>query len=216
MKPKPSRNPQGRPKDIGKRAGILRAAIKLFMGEGYENTSMEAVAKKAGVSKLTIYSHFADKEELFREVIRHRCDAFSMSGSYMSLVDKPVTEALMLVSRTFATHVLSPDSLRLHRVMQTEAQRHPELIHSFYEVGPKRVKAAFAELLSAWNKQKKLSIPDPMKATEQFFTLVKGEMHMKLMLRVIPHPSPKEIEKHIEASVAMFLAAYQPKLKTRK
>src|ERR1700685_4220571 len=84
----------GRPKDAAKRADILRAATALFLKDGYELTSMEAVAKKADVSKLTIYSHFADKAELFRNVIRMRCDKLAAPESFKALMDKPVRPAL--------------------------------------------------------------------------------------------------------------------------
>ena len=49
-------NPRGRPKDPAKRSAILQAATTLFLGQGFAGTSMDAVAKQAGVSKLTEYS----------------------------------------------------------------------------------------------------------------------------------------------------------------
>ncbi|MQT72625.1 TetR family transcriptional regulator, partial [Pseudomonas sp. FSL R10-0071] len=59
----------GRPKDMAKRQAILDAAKSLFLTHGYANTSMDAVATLAGVSKLTVYSHFTDKETLFSSAI---------------------------------------------------------------------------------------------------------------------------------------------------
>ena len=61
--------PPGRPKDLGKRDAILDAAKRLFATHGFDGTSMDAIAKTAEVSKLTVYSHFGDKESLFREVV---------------------------------------------------------------------------------------------------------------------------------------------------
>ena len=52
----------GRPKDPAKRLAILEAAKRLFMQNGYDGSSMDAIAAEAGVSKLTVYSHFTDKE----------------------------------------------------------------------------------------------------------------------------------------------------------
>ena len=60
----------GRPKDMEKRAAILAAAKALFISNAFAGTSMDAIAADAGVSKLTVYSHFGDKDNLFREVIR--------------------------------------------------------------------------------------------------------------------------------------------------
>jgi TetR/AcrR family transcriptional repressor of mexJK operon len=95
--------------------------------------------------------------------------------------------------------------------MQAEAARHPKVIQIFYDAGPNRVRAAFDELIEAWVKQGKLVIPDIPKATEQFFSLLKGEKLMKHILLRTPQPSPTELEQHIKASIAVFMAAYGPK-----
>ncbi len=67
-------NGPGRPKDLGKRAAILQAAKSLFVEQGYAGVSMDGIAALAGVSKLTVYSHFGDKETLFSEAIRVQCE----------------------------------------------------------------------------------------------------------------------------------------------
>src|SRR5579859_8268673 len=53
----------------GKVGLILGAARELFLDAGYGNTSMDAVAKHAGVSKSTLYAHFQNKEQLFGAVV---------------------------------------------------------------------------------------------------------------------------------------------------
>jgi len=60
----------GRPKDLEKRAAILEAAKTLFLSRGFGATSMDAVAAGAGVSKLTVYNHFSDKDTLFLEAVK--------------------------------------------------------------------------------------------------------------------------------------------------
>ena len=60
----------GRPKDPGKGAAILDTAKRLFLALGYEGVSMDQIAADAGVSKLTVYSHFGDKDALFAEAVR--------------------------------------------------------------------------------------------------------------------------------------------------
>src|SRR5579884_1007747 len=96
-----SRPQVGRPKDAAKHDSIVHAANALFMKNGYELTSMEAVAKKAGVSKLTVYSHFANKDELFKAVIRQRCDKLAMPECYLSLAQEPVEQALLHIGTKF-------------------------------------------------------------------------------------------------------------------
>ncbi|WP_027803710.1 TetR/AcrR family transcriptional regulator, partial [Paraburkholderia dilworthii] len=59
----------GRPKDAAKHTSIVEAATRLFSGQRYDTVTMEAVAAEAGVSKMTVYSHFSDKEALFEAVV---------------------------------------------------------------------------------------------------------------------------------------------------
>jgi len=206
----------GRPKDAAKHARIVRAANTLFMKNGYADTSMESVAKKADVSKLTIYSHFANKDDLFREVISQRCARLMGPESFMALAGEPVEKALLQLGINFTSLIFTPDSIRLHSIMQAEAARHPKVVQIFFEAGPKRVRAEFAKLLQVWNEQKKLTISDTAKATDQFFSLLNGEMLMKVMLLRTSMPSLAERKAHVRATVDFFLAAYRPTIKTRK
>ena len=75
MNPSLSAPGPGRPKDPAKREAILAAAQVLFLGNGYEGSSMDAIAAEAGVSKLTLYSHFGDKEALYLEALKRYRDA---------------------------------------------------------------------------------------------------------------------------------------------
>jgi len=213
---KSDKNLVGRPKDAGKRDNIVRAANSLFMKNGYSLTSMEAVAKNADVSKLTIYSHFANKDELFKEVIRLRCDKLAAPESFMALADQPVEKSLLKLGIDFTSLVFRPDSIRLHCIMQAEAARHPKVVQIFYETGPKRVRSEFAKLLQEWNNQKKLIIPDASKASNQFFSLLKGEMLMQVILLRMPMPSETELKEHVRTTVDFFLSAYSPSYKKKK
>lgn len=201
----------GRPKDTAKRDGIIQAASDMFMSEGYSLTSMEAVAKKADVSKLTIYSHFKNKDELFKEVVLQRCNQLMSDENFSNLSGVPAEKALTDLGMTFAQHILKKDSLCMHRIMLAEADRHPQVVQIFYEAGPKRVRAAFGALLKEWTEQGQLTIPDIAKAAEQFFSLLKGELMMKLMLGQSTHPNSQAVKKHVDATVAFFLSAYKPK-----
>src|ERR1700755_3141765 len=53
-----------------RREAIIAAAMDEFIAQGFAATRLDAVAKKAGVAKGTIYLHFKDKEALFEELIR--------------------------------------------------------------------------------------------------------------------------------------------------
>jgi len=200
----------GRPKDSAKREEIVAAATELFMENGFELTSMEAVARKANVSKLTIYSHFADKKELFRAIIQHRCDKVGMPESLLAEVALPPEVALLKIARQASSIIFRADSLRLMRVIHAEVLHHPEIVQIYYDVGPRRVKTAFADLLRAYDIQGQLKVVDPVRASEQFFSLIKGERLQRTLMLMAPAPDAEELENHIKAAVALFLAAYRP------
>ncbi|MCU0729336.1 MAG: TetR/AcrR family transcriptional regulator [Sphingopyxis sp.] len=63
----------GRPLDEGKRAAIVAAARDCFFEHGYSATSIEQIARRAGVSKVTVYNRFADKQALFVESVLLEC-----------------------------------------------------------------------------------------------------------------------------------------------
>src|SRR2546423_3935550 len=65
---------RGRPRDPERVRRIMEAAHSHFNAHGLEGASVDAIAADAGVSKMTIYSHFASKEGLFEAVIRDRTD----------------------------------------------------------------------------------------------------------------------------------------------
>ena len=53
---------------------IIAAATKLFLEQGYSKTNLEQVAKAAGVTKPTVYSHFGSKQALLKQVTAHNAD----------------------------------------------------------------------------------------------------------------------------------------------
>ena len=69
-----------RTKSEEKRQQIIEASTCLFSELGFAQTSMDKIAKKAGVSKQTVYSHFGSKDELFVNAISSKCDAQDNRG----------------------------------------------------------------------------------------------------------------------------------------
>jgi AcrR family transcriptional regulator len=60
---------RGRPRDPAADAAILRAGLDLFIERGVEGASIEQIAKRAGVGKLTVYRRWSTKEELIAQAI---------------------------------------------------------------------------------------------------------------------------------------------------
>ena len=59
---------------------VLEGARQVFMTDGFEGANVDDIAKKAGVSKATLYSYFPDKRLLFMEVVNQECERQSQSA----------------------------------------------------------------------------------------------------------------------------------------
>ena len=108
----------GRPKDLAKRQAILEAAKVLFLSNGYASTSMDAVAAEAGVSKLTVYSHFNDKETLFTAAVVAKCEEQLPTLIYELTPETPVENVLLNIARGFHHLINSDESVNLVAVDQ--------------------------------------------------------------------------------------------------
>jgi len=198
----------GRPKDQAKRQAILTAAKELFVRNGYTSTSMDAVAAEAGVSKLTVYSHFTDKETLFSAAVVARCEE-QMPALFDELNrDLPAQTLLLNVARGFQTLINSPESIELHRLMVTLGTQDPKLSQIFFEAGPQRILLETERLLSRLEKTGQLRFDSCKTAAEHFLSLIKGACNFRLLVGCGEMPDPATAEAHVQEVVGLFMRGY--------
>jgi TetR/AcrR family transcriptional regulator, mexJK operon transcriptional repressor len=191
---------------LPKRDAILEAAANVFMEQGFEPASMDEVARLAGVSKATIYSHFESKQALFGAIITGRCTAMIPIIEAAALGDQSPAEALRIIGRRFLDLLMSKGPLALYRIVLSEAGRFPELGRSFYESGPNRIASALADYLARQHALGVLDAPRPRVAAEQFFGMVLGQIHVRLLLGITDAaPGPEEREQLVDLAVGTFL-----------
>jgi TetR/AcrR family transcriptional repressor of mexJK operon len=201
----------GRPKDLEKRAAILQAAKRLFPEHGFDGTSMDTIAAQAGVSKLTVYSHFTDKESLFAEAVREKCAEQMPVELFDVDVSGPLREQLTAIAAAFFSLVTSDESIALHRLLTTGAGNSAKLAQKFWEAGPQTLQREFAEFLRREVQARQLEIADIPRAASQFYCLLKGELHARQLCGCSGAPYQQaEIDQHIAATVDFFLRAYSP------
>ncbi|BBP61293.1 TetR/AcrR family transcriptional regulator [Pseudomonas sp. St316] len=200
----------GRPKDLAKRQAILDAAKRLFLSMGYASTSMDAVATEAGVSKLTVYSHFNDKETLFSAAVIAKCEE-QVPPLFFEWPDGvPIEHVLLNIARGFHQLVSSKESLNLHRLIMALGSQDPKLSTIFYEAGPQRMLSGMERLLIKVNQIGALSIDKPRNAAEHFFCLIKGAANFRLLSGCGPALEPEAAEAHVQEVVGLFMRAYRP------
>lgn len=200
----------GRPKDLAKRQAILDAAKRLFVSMGYASTSMDAVATEAGVSKLTVYSHFTDKETLFSAAVIAKCEE-QVPPLFFEWPDGVLIEHVLLnIARGFHQLVSSEESVNLHRVIMALGSQDPKLSAIFYEAGPQRMLSGMERLLTKVNQSGALSIDKPRNAAEHFFCLIKGAANFQLLCGCGAPLEPDAAEAHVQEVVGLFVRAYRP------
>jgi TetR/AcrR family transcriptional repressor of mexJK operon len=204
----PEQPPKGRPKDPEKRDAIVRAARDLFLRDGVAAVSMDGIAKAAGVAKVTIYSHFADKTALLRAVILAETADYEHSSANEQATDADELRRQLVEFGTALVVVLSrPGVLALGRLIASEATRHPDLVAWFYETGPNETKRRLAAFLARSAAFGFVRFDDPSAAADQLLSMWASNLGPQ-QLGLTEQPSPTEIEQHVRRCVDVFIRAY--------
>jgi AcrR family transcriptional regulator len=133
-----------------KREQILQGALHIFLQEGYQGTSMDRVAAAAGVSKITIYKHFQDKEGVFtaliKQVTAHR---FETVFGQLSFTEDPAVVLRQLAHKLLTTMATDEEYIAFLRLMVGESGRFPALAQLFVQALPQRVWALLSDYFAA-------------------------------------------------------------------
>ena len=190
---------------------IREAASALFLEQGYQGTSMDDVAARAGVSKQTIYTHFANKEELFEDLVlgnAGRVEEF-IATMRSTFDDAPDAETgLRAVAQLYIRFVIRPEVLRLRRLVLGEAGRFPNLARRYYSAVPERTYAALAELIGGLADRGFLKVEDPVLAAHHFAWLALGLPLDQAMFDPDKLPQLAMLDKLARAAVDVFVSAY--------
>jgi AcrR family transcriptional regulator len=190
-----------------RREAIMSVAREVFFEHGYSATSMSAIAARLGGSKGTLYNYFKSKEELFEAQVRDLCGG-AADRILATTGEGTPTETLMALGDRYLTHLYSEPMVKLFRILVAEVQRSPELGRLFYEVGPARGRKGLESYLKSAKAQGLVDPPDCALAADQFLSLCKGPAHLQFVLNLIPPPTRKEIEQHVERAVRAFMTLY--------
>jgi TetR/AcrR family transcriptional repressor of mexJK operon len=200
----------GRPKDMEKRAAVLEAAMALFPSRGYDGVSMDAIAQAAGVSKLTVYNHFADKESLFAAAVTECCAQLLPHRLFVPDPGLPPSEALFQIARPFVDLMMDQRAISLHRVMISQAGQDARLTEIFFGAGPRAILREMESFLHEAARSGYLVVADPGRASEHFFCLLKGLGHMRVLVGIDSPPSAQARDAHVREVVQVFLRAFAP------
>lgn len=189
---------------------VLRAAADVFLAHGYSAASTDMIQHEAGVSKSTVYAHYANKEVLFVAVIEAECAALAQTLRGIRFQPGGLRQTLMAQGRAYLDILLSPRGLALFRVVAAEAPRFPQLARSFYLAGPRVIAAMLAEQLGQAARAGEIDVTTVGldAAASLFSSLLRGEAQLQCLTHPLAMPSAAQIDQWVELAVATFLRAY--------
>lgn len=193
--------------DVAKSEAILNAASDV-LGERGLSAPMEEIARRAGVSKQTVYNHYGCKADLVRALVERRVNTITAPLREAGAEDRP-EETLTAYARTLLS-VVNNRSYALMRVTIQGAGEMPELAREVFEAGPKHSRAQLARFLEVEALAGRLRIDDPLQAAEFFGGMVLGHRQTKALLNIAPELTEGEIEAIATEAVRVFMRAYAP------
>jgi TetR/AcrR family transcriptional regulator, mexJK operon transcriptional repressor len=200
----------GRPKDRAKHAAILAAAKLLFARQPFEQVTMEAVAAQAAVSKMTVYSHFRDKETLFEAIVTSVAEQMIGILSGADRRDAPLHERLVAVGCEFLGVILAPGICEMAHSLPATLRDNRPLALRFYNAGPGRVRLALAAMIAAAAERGDLAVDDPAAAADDLVSLWEGSRPAMIAFGLADPVSAEEIRQRAVRGTEVFLRAYRP------
>jgi AcrR family transcriptional regulator len=202
-----SQRRRGRPANEALSQTIIDAASELFVELGFQATTLDKVAQRAKISKLSIYRHFENKEALFSAAIAAGCHQLFAPQVLLEGVDGSVEDQLTAVGSSLLRTLLRSDVRSVEAMVMADKTSQNSLSKLHFEAGPAHVIAQIEALLRQLHAKALLNVPDPLRSARLFAALFKGS-DLLMIARFDQARAEDEIESYCRSAVAMFIAAH--------
>ena len=209
MKPMGPKRAAGRPRDHDKARAILDAGWSLFLERGVEATSIEAIAGRAGVSKVTLYTHYPDRTALFKAAVLREMERIEQAqGLHVMDPAMPTEDQLIAFGQGIMSFLASKPAIDFYSAVAGELRRHEALARAFFDLGPGRTHANLAALLEAGMRRGDLVELDPDRAAEELFGLWQGFTNFQFSLGIDVVVIRDDLDQRVQRGVRLFMLAY--------
>jgi AcrR family transcriptional regulator len=198
------RGPGGRPtREEAERRhnSLLETAFRLFLERGWEGTSVDEIARQAGVAKGFIYARYPDKAALFVGAIKRLMEEAMGRLHVAEPFPDDIEEGLYQFGRRMLDVVLKPEAVAFHRLFIAEAPRFPDLARHFIARNPAR--DLIADVIANYVDRGALTPGDNRMRAEHFAILVVGIPRMLALMGA--REAPAEEDRRLRAAVRLFL-----------
>ncbi|WP_299695877.1 TetR/AcrR family transcriptional regulator [Hydrocarboniphaga sp.] len=205
----PKRRPRGRPSHadaVRFREDVLGIALEVFLEQGYAGASMDGIARRAKVSKNTVYLQYKTKNELFRTAALHGLVRVRSELDTSIHGDQPLQSVLLSIVRQVQTLAADPGLRGLARLLIAESQRFPDIAAAMLDEVAHLFEPVTVYLRQAV-RDGLLRVPDPAAATLDLAILAMGGFNFLLSE---PPTSAAVLRKRAGSVVALLLDGWRP------
>jgi TetR/AcrR family transcriptional repressor of mexJK operon len=186
------------------RERVLRAATTSFLARGY-GSSIDAIARRAGVAKQTVYHHFPSKDELFKEVARELAKNVLVE---LDAEPQDLRAGLVRFGAAYRRRVLGAGGIATFRTLVPEIPRFRALARAMYANSAGETVRRLAAYLGAAMEAGRLRKDDPEFAAELLLGMLTGQDRIKRLFCVLRAADPDP--RYSARIVDCFLRAYLP------
>ncbi|MFC7549004.1 TetR/AcrR family transcriptional regulator [Plantactinospora sp. GCM10030261] len=175
----PRRDGPGRPRDPDADTAILRAAIDLLIERGIDQTSIEQIAKRAGVAKVTVYRRWRTKEELLAHALESvRADLPTVVDDHER--DSSLSESIEQLLPVWGRALADPRLRALTARMTAAGHDHPHLLDVYWRryLRPRRQRAA-----AVMRQAQHDGLLDPAADVDVLIDMMEGAIMYRLLVQ---------------------------------
>ncbi|MDR0702572.1 MAG: TetR/AcrR family transcriptional regulator [Azoarcus sp.] len=198
-------------KHSDRRTALLQAAKELSVEQNVTIPSLDAIIKRAGGSRRSIYTEFGGKEGLRDALLAE------ISGEILPALHEGIDRnmdlraALTHFARRLVCVLMSEHGIGMSRLIMQDSLTSPSRARTFYAKGPGKGMKLLADILEAARGRGEIAVRDCASAAGCFTGMVRGNLYLERALRIRPPLSEAEIEAHIGAAVDIFLEGVKPR-----
>lgn len=183
---------------------LLHKALDLFLEQGFERTTIDAISASVGMAKRTVYLRYGDKTKLFKAALQLAIEEWIVPVERLRAAETDdVEETLLRIGQILVTNILSPAGLRLMRITNAESGRMPEIGAFTHTQGTAPTIAYLADLIRRRIRPNGVAVTDPEEAAFAFIYLVVGGPASMTAWGVALDKS--KVDKHTRYCVRLFV-----------
>ena len=192
--------------DARKSEAILTAAAEVLSERGL-SAPLEEVARRAKVSKQTVYNHFGSKTQLVRTLLSRRCAELTLPLDAADALENPHA-TLARYAQAMIQSVLTAPYGEIMRLSVTGSLDLPDLAEIVYQAGIIAARHRLADYISTLSERGELKAGDALEAAEMFAGLAVGGLQMLVLTGQRNSLDAAAQARRAQTVATLFLRAY--------